>query len=79
MEIYRKINVYWPGTKIKTINQNLEQEIRDRKLSEKKVLELNKELVENVAKLESANKALDQFAFMASHDLQEPLRKSHFF
>ena len=76
MEIYRKNQrLLAQEQKLKTINQNLEQEIRDRKLSEKKVLELNKELVENVAKLESANKALDQFAFMASHDLQEPLRK----
>ena len=76
MEIYRKNQrLLVQEQKLKTINQNLEREIHDRKLSEKKVLELNKELVENVAKLETANKALDQFAFMASHDLQEPLRK----
>nr|MDQ3015710.1 ATP-binding protein [Bacteroidota bacterium] len=32
-------------------------------------------LLKNIDKLESANKDLDRFAFMASHDLQEPLRK----
>jgi light-regulated signal transduction histidine kinase (bacteriophytochrome) len=36
---------------------------------------LNRQLLENIARLESANRDLDRFAFMASHDLQEPLRK----
>ncbi len=61
--------------KLKTINLNLENEIRERTASEEKVKELNKQLLENIARLETANKDLDRFAFMASHDLQEPLRK----
>ena len=57
------------------INRNLENEINERKISEQKVQDLNSKLLENIAQLEEANKELDRFAFMASHDLQEPLRK----
>jgi light-regulated signal transduction histidine kinase (bacteriophytochrome) len=61
--------------KLVAINKNLELEIHERKISEDKVKELNHKLLENIERLESANKDLDRFAFMASHDLQEPLRK----
>jgi len=61
--------------KLVAINKNLELEIHERKVSEEKVKELNHKLLENIERLESANRDLDRFAFMASHDLQEPLRK----
>jgi signal transduction histidine kinase len=61
------------------INKNLELEIKERKASEEKIKQLNRQLLENIASLESANKDLDRFAFMASHDLQEPLRKIRMF
>jgi signal transduction histidine kinase len=61
------------------INKNLELEIKERKSSEEKIKQLNRQLLENIASLESANKDLDRFAFMASHDLQEPLRKIRMF
>lgn len=61
--------------KLVAINRSLELEIHERKASEEKVKELNHKLLENIERLESANKDLDRFAFMASHDLQEPLRK----
>jgi len=57
------------------INRNLENEINERKLSEEKVKQLNNQLLENIDHLELANRDLDRFAFMSSHDLQEPLRK----
>lgn len=61
--------------KLKAINRNLENEIAERKASEEKVRQLNRQLLGNITLLESANRDLDRFAFMASHDLQEPLRK----
>src|ERR1044072_3171917 len=65
--------------KLVAINKNLELEIHERKVSEDKVKELNHRLLENIERLESANRDLDRFAFMASHDLQEPLRKMRTF
>lgn len=61
--------------KLKAINKSLENEINERVASEEKIKELNHQLLKNIERLESANKELDSFAFMASHDLQEPLRK----
>lgn len=61
--------------KLKAINKNLENEISERRASEEKVRQLNRQLLGNITLLESANRDLDRFAFMASHDLQEPLRK----
>jgi len=61
--------------KLIAINKSLENEIKERKISELKAKDLNRQLLENIDHLESANKNLDRFAFMSSHDLQEPLRK----
>ncbi|HMG83100.1 MAG TPA: response regulator [Ferruginibacter sp.] len=61
--------------KLIVINKSLENEIHERKISEEKVVELNRQLLESVQRLETVNKELDRFAFMSSHDLQEPLRK----
>jgi signal transduction histidine kinase len=61
--------------KLKQMNANLEREIEERRLSEEKVHLLNQQLLENNASLKATIEELDRFAYVASHDLQEPLRK----
>lgn len=61
------------------MNKNLEKEIEERKITEEKIRMLNLQLVENNAQLQSTNQELDRFAYVASHDLQEPLRKIQLF
>jgi len=80
VDIYRKNHrLLAQEQKLVAINKSLEIEVSERKASEEREKELNKQLLENIARLESANKELDLFAFMASHDLQAPLRKIRMF
>ena len=80
VELYKKNHqLMAQEQKLMAINKNLELEIKERKTSEQKITELNRQLLENISNLETANKELDLFAFMASHDLQEPLRKIRFY
>lgn len=48
--------------------------ITERKLTEQKLQELHKELQNSLRVLAASNADLEHFAYVASHDLQEPLR-----
>jgi signal transduction histidine kinase len=80
IDLYRKNHLLQvQGQKLEIINKNLEAEIQERKNSEERVQALNLQLLQSIEKIQTANKDLDRFAFMASHDLQEPLRKIRMF
>jgi PAS domain S-box-containing protein len=50
------------------------RDITDRKRSESLLVELNNNLKKQTEELAKSNEDLEQFAYVASHDLQEPLR-----
>ncbi len=64
------INAYPSENTLSIYFRDITEEKKNRKHMEK----LNKELIERAKELEHINNELEQFAFIASHDLQEPLR-----
>ncbi len=52
-------------------------DITDQKMAEKSLLRARDELARYAAELESTNRDLEDFVYIASHDLKEPLRGIH--
>ncbi|MFZ4057615.1 MAG: PAS domain S-box protein [Ferruginibacter sp.] len=53
---------------------SIERDITERKLAEEELNKLNKNLLMHTQELADSNAELEKFAYVASHDLQEPLR-----
>jgi light-regulated signal transduction histidine kinase (bacteriophytochrome) len=61
--------------KVKERTSELRNEVTERKKAEEILQKVNTELETTIEKLKTANRELEQFAFITSHHLSEPVRK----
>src|SRR6476620_11253986 len=74
IDLYKKnYRLHVQEQKLRAANESLANEIEVRKESEAQVVKLNHQLMETIEQLKLMNEDLDNFAYIASHDLQEPL------
>jgi light-regulated signal transduction histidine kinase (bacteriophytochrome) len=59
---------------LKEANERLQRELEERKITENKLKKSQKNLKSLIEELKRSNEELQQFAYVSSHDLQEPLR-----
>ncbi|MCZ3364817.1 ATP-binding protein [Methanobacterium veterum] len=59
---------------LKEANGRLQKELEERKITENKLKKSQKNLKSLIEELKRSNEELQQFAYVSSHDLQEPLR-----